>query len=456
MSTDSTSGSTGASGETRLNRSTGPLRVIVADDSAVVRELLRRFMERWGYDVSLASDGSEAWDLLQYGDAPTIAILDWIMPGVEGIELCRRVRRLNRRHYTYILLLTAKNEPQHIIEGLGSGADDYICKPPDPGELEARLLVAERIVSFQERLIVAQERYRNLVENSTALICTHDLEGKILSINPAAARGLQYTVEECIGKNLRDMMIPWARPEFDVYLKEIEQKQIAKGNMAVVDSKGEKHIWYFTNRLFHEPGTAPYVLGHAQDITQTIEMQKKLHESQEARIEAERKLARCDALTGLANRRAFYERAESERKRAIRYTRPLSLAYIDLDNFKQVNDTSGHEAGDQLLVSVASVLQNNLRAEDFAARLGGDEFALLLPESGHAAAAFVITKLHRLLTSAMQEKGSAVTFSMGLVTYEVAPESAEQMVQKADELMYSVKHHGKNAIRHIRSQATSP
>jgi len=67
----------------------------VADDSAVVRELLRRFMERWGYDVSLASDGSEAWDLLQYGDAPTIAILDWIMPGVEGIELCRRVRRLS-------------------------------------------------------------------------------------------------------------------------------------------------------------------------------------------------------------------------------------------------------------------------------------------------------------------------------------------------------------------------
>src|SRR5260370_42176202 len=102
--------------------------------------------------------------------------------------------------------------------------------------------------------------------------------------------------------------------------------------MAVVYCKGENQICYSTNRLFHEPGTAPYVLGHAQDITQKIEMQKKLHESQEARIEAERKLARCDVLPGLANRYAFYETSESAGKRSIRYTRPLSLAYIDLYN----------------------------------------------------------------------------------------------------------------------------
>ena len=290
-------------------------------------------METRGYHVLLASDGSEAWGLLQDGDVPTIAILDWVMPEVEGIELCRRVRRLSRRHYTYILLLTAKNEPQSIIEGLSSGADDYVCKPPDPGELEARLLVAQRIVSFQECLIDAQERLR---------------------------------------------------------------------------------------------------------------------ESQEARLEAERKLARCDALTGLGNRRAFYERAEAERKRAARYDRPLSVAYIDFDNFKQVNDTSGHEAGDQLLVSVAGILEKNLRAEDFAARLGGDEFAVLLPETGHAAAAFAINKLHRLLTAAMKEKNSLVTFSIGLVTYERAPENTELMVQKADEMMYMVKRQGKNGIHHVR------
>ncbi|PYX91203.1 MAG: hypothetical protein DMG67_10820, partial [Acidobacteria bacterium] len=155
-----------------FNRS-ATLRVIVADDSAVSREVLRRLLEAWGYEVTLAKDGVEAWELLQSGDIPTIAILDWMMPGMEGIELCRRVRELTRRHYTYILLLTAKQETQHIIQGLGSGADDYICKPPNPAEFEARLLVARRLVAFQESLLLAQERYRNLVESSSALICTH-------------------------------------------------------------------------------------------------------------------------------------------------------------------------------------------------------------------------------------------------------------------------------------------
>ena len=442
-----------ASRQTTANCATGPLRLIVADDSAVIRELLRRLLEGWGYEIHLAADGAEAWELLQSADVPTIAILDWIMPGIEGIELCRRMRTLNRRHYTYILLLTAKHESQDLIEGLRSGADDYIRKPPAPGELEARLLVAQRIVSFQESLLAAQERYRNLVENSTALICTHDLEGNMVSINPAAARGLGRTVEECVGKNIREVLAPETIPGFDLYLQEIRQNQVASGNMVVLDSAGQRHIWAYSNRLIQDRGTAPYVLGHAQDVTEQVQMQKALRDSRDALLEAEMRLARSDALTGLANRRAFYEKAEIERKRAVRYARPLSMAYVDLDNFKRVNDTSGHEAGDQILVTVAGILQNNLRAEDVAARLGGDEFALLLPEAGHASAAFVMNKLHRLLTSAMQEKHSHVTFSMGVVTYDTAPESTEMMVQKADQVMYEVKRQGKNSIRHVRSKA---
>lgn len=428
------------------------LRVIVADDSPVSREVLRRLLEAWGYEVTLAKDGAQAWEQLQMGDMPTIAILDWMMPGMEGIELCRRVRELSRRHYTYILLLTAKQETQHIIQGLGSGADDYICKPPNPAELEARLLVAGRLVAFQESLLAAQERYRNLVESSSALICTHDLDGKVLSINPAAARGLRMTVEECVGRNIRQILAPATRAAFDLYLEEIQRDQIARGNMLVVDSAGEKHVWAYTNRLIEDEAGAPYVLGHAQDVTEQMKMEKALNESREALLEAEKKLARCDALTGLANRRAFYERAEQERKRSARYQRPLSLAYVDLDNFKHVNDTHGHETGDQVLTTVAAVLGKNLRSEDLAARLGGDEFAVLLPESGDAAAAFVIHKLHRLLTAAMQEKQFPVTFSVGLVTYDPVPQSTEHMVQKADELMYEVKRQGKNAIRHLKSK----
>jgi diguanylate cyclase (GGDEF)-like protein/PAS domain S-box-containing protein len=428
------------------------LRVIVADDSAVSREVLRRLLETWGYDVMVAKDGAEAWALLETGDTPTIAILDWMMPGMEGVELCRRVRELNRRHYTYILLLTAKQETQHIIQGLGSGADDYICKPPNPAEFEARLLVAGRLVAFQESLLAAQERYRNLVESSSALICTHDLEGKVLSVNPAAARALRMDVEGCMGRNIKEILAPAAQPGFNIYLEDIRRNQVARGNMLVVDSTGQKHVWTYTNRLISDEAGAPYVLGHAQDVSEQMRMEQALRDSQDALLEAEKKLARCDALTGLANRRAFYERAEQERKRAARYRRPLSLAYLDLDNFKQVNDTQGHETGDQVLVCVAAVFGKNLRSEDMAARLGGDEFALLLPEAGDAAAAFVIHKVHRLLTAAMHEKKFPITFSLGLITFDPVPENTEQMVQKADDLMYEVKRQGKNAIKHRKSR----
>src|SRR6266700_710960 len=295
-------------------------------------------------------------------------------------------------------------------------------------------------------LALSEERYRNLVESSTALICTHGLEGKILSINPAAVRALGYAMEDCVGRNIRELLVPAARSNFDIYLKTIVQDGTATGHMPLIDKQGRHRVWLYTNRLMQEAGKALYVLGHAQDITEQLEDQKKLRLAQESALEIEKSLSRSDALTGLANRRAFYESAEIERKRAARYLRPLSLAYIDLDNFKQVNDQSGHETGDQVLVTVANVLRKNIRAESVVSRLGGDEFALLLPEADHVAASFVIAKLHGLLTKAMNEKGWPITFSVGMVTYEKPPETTEQMVYAADELMYSVKHEGKNRV----------
>ena len=171
----------------------------------------------------------------------------------------------------------------------------------------------------------------------------------------------------------------------------------------------------------------------------------------------EKRLSRLDPLTGLANRRAFYEGAELERQRAVRYGRNLSMAYIDLDNFKQVNDNFGHKAGDQLLVTVAIILRSDLRPSDLAARLGGDEFAVVLPETDELGARRATSKLHVLLTQAMQDNDWPVTFSMGVVTFNSIPETVEQMVHKADELMYTVKHGGKNRIAtFILQESSSP
>ena len=160
--------------------------------------------------------------------------------------------------------------------------------------------------------------------------------------------------------------------------------------------------------------------------------------------ERERESSRHDYLTGLPNARAFYELLTMEKNRARRFERPLTLAYIDLDNFKLMNDLYGHPEGDVLLATVGKTMQNSIRETDLIARLGGDEFVLLLPESTDEQARVVLEKLQSSLKQVMSDNRWPVTFSIGAVTFLNAPDSAEEMVQKADHLMYTVKQSGKN------------
>jgi diguanylate cyclase (GGDEF)-like protein len=136
------------------------MKVLVAEDSRVVRAILVQALTQWGYEVVIAEDGDQAWRLLDRPDAPAIAILDWIMPGLDGLEVCRRVRASNREPYTYIILLTGKDQQQDIVRGLAAGADDYLKKPFDDGELEARLKTGRRMVELQSQLIAAREALR--------------------------------------------------------------------------------------------------------------------------------------------------------------------------------------------------------------------------------------------------------------------------------------------------------
>ena len=164
-------------------------------------------------------------------------------------------------------------------------------------------------------------------------------------------------------------------------------------------------------------------------------------------LDREHDMARQDTLTGLANRRAFYELGEIEVERSRRYNHPFTALFIDLDNFKAVNDTKGHDEGDRLLKAVAEVLHSRLRTTDICGRLGGDEFAVLLPETGEKAAAIFAAELRASLIETMKKHGWAITFSIGVATFHTTPESLDQLIEKADALMYLVKQGGKNAIR---------
>jgi diguanylate cyclase (GGDEF)-like protein len=161
----------------------------------------------------------------------------------------------------------------------------------------------------------------------------------------------------------------------------------------------------------------------------------------------EQELARTDRLTEISNSRHFYEQAGLEIQRARRHRRPLTMAYLDIDNFKAVNDGLGHQAGDALLHVVAETLKKETRKTDVVARLGGDEFGILFPETRSGPAKTAVEKIQRSLLEATRHRGWPVTFSLGLVTFVLPPSTVDELIEKADRLMYDVKTAGKNQIK---------
>jgi two-component system, cell cycle response regulator len=135
--------------------------VLIAEDDPLFRRILERWFQQWDYGVTAVENGLDAWEVLQRDDAPQLAILDWMMPGMEGIELCRRIRSRDQSPYRYVLLLTAKDDKQDVIAGLEAGADDYLTKPFDVDELRARVRAGKRILDLQAALIHAQDELQS-------------------------------------------------------------------------------------------------------------------------------------------------------------------------------------------------------------------------------------------------------------------------------------------------------
>ena len=165
-------------------------------------------------------------------------------------------------------------------------------------------------------------------------------------------------------------------------------------------------------------------------------------------LEQERNLARTDDLTGLLNRRSFTEAAQAEITRARRFRHPFTIAYMDVDNFKEVNDRYGHSTGDSVLRAFGETIRQNLREVDVIARLGGDEFVILMPETDGEAARAVVRRMYEDITKVIERDRWPISLSVGVVTWTTPPRTVDFMLKCADDAMYAVKNAGKNRVAH--------
>ena len=308
-------------------------------------------------------------------------------------------------------------------------------------------MLAEAIAAKERAALIesSEERYRALFERSLGLLCTHSMDGTLLTVNNAAASNLGLTVEQMIGRNLYDFLAPGARTKFGDYLTGIAAEGQISGLIGLLHVNGDERVWQYRNYVVREPAQDPYVLGHALDVTDRITLERELRER-----------ALKDPLTGVANRTLFEDRLNRaferiKRKAVAEGKAPhLALAYVDLDGFKETNDVFGHPAGDALLCEVASRLRGGLRNLDTVARLGGDEFALILPDIGSEQnARYLIDKLLESLRLPFVHNGYTlvVSVSVGVSMHPVDGNSMDALTARADKAMYAAKAAGGSGYR---------
>ncbi len=298
------------------------LRVLVVDDSPVYRKLVEQALEDEAYSPVFAKNGREALELYAK-HAPSIVVTDWMMPDLSGLELCHHIREDLHHPYTYIIVLTSISEKDNVVKGLAAGADDYLTKPFDPGELLARIGVGKRIIGLHREI---------------------DAKNKLLE-----------------------------------------------------------------------------------------------------------KMALTDPLTGLPNRRALEAWASRQIRAAARHGFPLWVVHADLDSFKKINDTYGHEAGDVVLKKFAEILKKNTRASDMSGRMGGDEFLLVMTHVDEKNIQLAVDRFREQLASERFLFGgetAGVTVSFGVSGIQ-GKESSDfsMLVRQADQALYCAKRAGRNQVK---------
>lgn len=427
--------------------------LLLVDDQATNLHALAAIL-KLDYDISFATTGETALQLAA-SEMPDLILLDVILPGLSGIEVLRILRSNSKTADIPVILVTAASSEQNEVNGLDLGADDYITKP-----LQAKILLARvRNILLKKRAEIQSRLALHVFEHSgeALLICGRDYQ--LLQVNPAFTRLTGYTQEEVRGKtpaflamqgggetnlqtDLQSKLQTIPQPTWQPMWQQLQTQGIWRDEIWNRRKDGSAFPALLSiSKMIDAHGEVDFYIASLVDISE-----------QKATEEEIRHIAHHDALTGLPNRLHLNIHLAQSLPLAKRQHQQIALMFIDLDRFKAINDTLGHDTGDGLLVEVAQRLRGCVRESDVVARLGGDEFVVVLHDIHErngiqSIADKILTRLALPYTIGAHQINSSP--SIGISLYPQDGQDAETIIKNADCAMYHAKASGRNNAQYF-------
>lgn len=408
------------------------MKILLADDSRTTSAPIFALMNMLGHQVRHVMDGRAAVAAYQE-QTPDLVLMDGIMPEMDGLEATRQIRALNPDQWVPIIIMTAMDSKQQMLQGLAAGADDYLFKPIDFEILDARIKAFERIATLQQTLA-------GILENVYDAIITISQTGYIHNFNKAAERIFGYQASEMLGQKVNLLMPKYHAEKHDSYLLNYlntgEAQIIGKGRKVQGRRKSGELFPMRLSVTEVKRTKDSLFIGLIQDISGEEKARKRIEH-----------LALHDQLTGLPNRTYFQLTLDKAQQEPAE--RPHMLMFVDLDGFKPINDTLGHEAGDEVLKLVAQRINKQLGKKDFAARLGGDEFTILLYEPVNAEQARlnalgILAAISQPLR--LMDQDVRLGASIGALLFKPGEHDTKLLLSQADHAMFAAKKAGKGQV----------
>ena len=449
-------------------------RVLIVDDLELNVKVLAAKLTAEYFDVITAMSGAAALEAIER-ENPDIVLLDVMMPDMDGVEVCRRMRADSKMMHLPVVMVTALSEPADRVRGLNAGADDFLTKPVDDAALLARVRTLVRLKSMMDELRLREETSSQLgLEANDEPLRDRDLSGAlILAVedDPADAAVITdalssaYTVvveADCE----RALTVARERP-FDLVIVSLLHVQADGLRVCSKLRALEETRHHSLLALLREDDTESLIkaleIGVNDYIVKPIDenelfartrtqIRRKLYQDRLRDNYRERiAMAVTDPLTGLHNRRYLLSHLANLVARAGKGGKPVAVAMIDIDHFKAVNDSWGHLVGDAVLAECGTRIKMGIRGVDLAVRYGGEEFVVVMPDTGSDDANLVAERLTRSISGSPiavshDVKKVEITVSAGVAVVNGADDDAEALLQRADDALYSAKRGGRNRV----------